>query len=305
MSGKLHFKTAFSAIRRSPFQALSAFVVLTITFFVITLISVTAYSSQNILKYFETRPQIIAFLKDDISKDDVSKLESSLKGDSRISEVIFVSKEEALGIYKKATSDNPLLSELVSPSIFPASLEISLSDLTFAQPVIDEIKKNSIVEQIGFTAALGGDDSLTGVIDKLRKITFYVRVGGGAFAVVLAGTSFLVLIVIIGMRMTTRRGEIEILNLIGATPKFIRNPIIIEAVTYAISGVFTGWIFAFLLILYATPSLISYFGEIPILPRDPLMLFELFGIILAGELIAGSILAFAGSLLAVSRARKR
>jgi len=217
----------------------------------------------------------------------------------------FISKEEALEIYKKATADNPLLSELVSPSIFPASLEISLTDLSFAQDVINEVKGSEIVEQVGFTASLGGEETLGDVVSRLRTVTWYLRVGGGTFALLLASTSFLVLIIIISMRLTTRRGEIEILKLIGATPAFIRNPIILEALLYTVAGVFVGWLVTLVVVLYATPSLISYFGEIPILPRDTLQLLKIFGLVLAGELLVGLFLALTGSILAVSRVRKR
>lgn len=301
----IQVKTAFDHIRRAPFQALAAFFVLTITFFVITLLAIAIYSSNKVLSYFETRPQIIAFLKDDATGDQITLLEDKLRRDSRVSQINYVSKENALEIYKKATSDNPLLTELVSPSIFPASLELSVKELSFAEAVIGEIKSNPIVDQVGFTASLGGENSLETVVNRIRDIAWYIKVGGSAAAVVLTGTSFLVLIVIIGMRMTTRRREMEILDLIGATPQFIRNPIVLEALIYAVSGVLIGWLLSFLFVLYATPALINYFGEIPILPREGASLFTIFGIILGGEMVAGIFLALTGSILAVSRARKK
>ncbi len=301
----IQVKTALDHIRRAPFQAMSAFFVLTITFFVITLLTISIYSSNKVLKYFETRPQIIAFIKDDATTEQISVLNDSLKKDQRVTNVNFVTKEQALEIYKKATSDNPLLTELVSPSIFPASLEISVTDLSYAEKIIEETKSNPIIDQVGFTASLGGENSLATVVERIRNIAWYIKLGGGISSLILAGTSFLVLIVIIGMRMTTRRGEMEILDLIGATPQFIRNPIILEGIFYSISGVITGWLFAFLFILYSTPTLLNYFGDIPILPRDTIELFTLFGMILGGELLIGLFLALTGSILAVSRARKR
>ena len=96
----------------------------------------------------------------------------------------------------------------------------------------------------------------------------------------------------------------KILSLIGATKKFIRSPIIIEALIYAFVGVFLGWILALILVLYATPSIVNYFGEIPVLPRDTVQLLILMGIILAGEIVVGVLLALFGSSLAVSRVRR-
>lgn len=301
----IYIKTAFDHIRRAPFQALAAFFVLTVTFFVITLMATTLYTSEKLLKHFETRPQIIAFIKDDITEEQAKNLENDLRADNRISQLRFVSKEQALEIYKNATRDNPLLTELISPSTFPASIEVSVKELSLAEVVINELKNEEAIDQIGFTASLGGEDSLSSVVERLRNISWYVRLGGGLFTLILAGTSFLVLIVIIGMRMTTRRGEMEILDLIGATPSFIRSPIILEAIIYALSGVLAGWLIGFLLVLYLTPTLISYFGEIQIFPRDPISLLILFSILLAGELIVGLFLALTGSILAVSRVKKK
>jgi cell division transport system permease protein len=300
----IHFKTAFGYVRRSPFKALAATFVLTLTFFVATLVSVLGYSSSKLLSYFETRPQVIAFLKDDVPDDQIAALEHKLEADPRVREVRYVSKEEALSIYKNATSDNPLLGQLVSPSIFPASLEFSVKDLSFAQNIIDEVKVEKVVDSVGFTAALGGESSLKDVVSRLRTVTTYVRIGGGVFVGMLGLTSFVVLLIIISMRMTARREEVEILNLIGATPGFIRSPIVIEALFYALIGVFLGWMLAFIGILYLSPSAVSYFGEIPVLPRDTSSIFGLFGIILGIELIAGFILAVGGSLFAVSRVKK-
>ncbi|MBN1168657.1 hypothetical protein JXA63_02085 [Candidatus Woesebacteria bacterium] len=301
----IHIKTAFSSIRRSPFQAMAAIFVLSITFLVITIVSVLVYSSEKAIKYFETRPQVIAFLVDEISEAEMSSLRQKLELDNRVKEVNFVSKEQALEIYKEATSDNPLLSELVSPSIFPASIEFSLNDLSYAEEVIDEVRENSVVDRVGFTASLEGESGLVDVVNRLRKITWYIRVGGGVFAGFLTGTSFLVLLVIIGMRMTTRRKEIEILSLIGAKPGFIKSPIVLEALIYSVAGVFGGWVTVFVAVLYLTPNLITYFGDIPILPRDTLELVRLFGIIFAMEIVVGVFLSLTGSLIAVSRVSKR
>jgi len=300
----IHLKTALDYIMRAPFQALSAIFVLTITFFVATVLSILVYSSGKIIRHFETRPQVIAFLKDESTPESISALQERLSKDSRVKDVKYVNKEEALAIYKEATSDNPLLSELVSPSIFPASIEFSLLDLSFAEKVIEDMRGEAIVDQVGFTANIGSQTALGDVVSRLRTITLYLRVGGGVLVGVLLATSFLVLIVIIGMRMTTRRGEVEILDLIGATPGFIRSPIIIEAFIYALVGVIVGWLGTLILTLYATPSIVNYFGEIPVLPRDTLNILALFGIILAVEIVIGITLALTGSLLAVSRVRR-
>lgn len=301
----IHFKTAIDSIRRSPFQALAAVFVLSLTFFVATLVSILAYSSSQLVKYFETRPQIIAFLKDDALENTIASLSARLSADSRVKEVRYISKEEALAIYKKATSDNALLGELVSPAIFPASLEFSVKDISFTQDLINEIRKEPIIDSVGFTAALGGEESLQDVINRLRRITTYVRLGGLAFTGILTAASFMIILIIISMRLVQRREEIEVLSLIGATRKFIQKPITIESLIYAVSGVLIGWVIAFTMVLYLAPSILVYFGDIPVLPRDTIKLLTIFGIIVGAELIFGIFLSLTGSILAIYRTKKK
>ena len=300
----MHTKTALDAIKRSPFQAISAVFVLSLTFFVATTVAILVYASNKSLSYFETRPQIIAFLKNSAENDAVSAYQNKLLQDTRVKDVKLVTKEEALEIYKKSTEDNPLLAELVSPSIFPSSLEFSVKDINLAETVINEAKEESVVEQVGFTANIGGEKSLGDVVSRLKTVSYYIRIGGIVFVSALAVTSFLVLLVIVSMRLTTKKSEIEILSLIGATPAFVRRPIVIEGIIYAVVGVFVGWTLSLILWLYASPSLLSYFNEIPIIPKDPVTFFVLFLSILGSELVIGFVIALTGSLMAVKRSLK-
>lgn len=300
----LHLKTSFDNIRRAPFQAMAAISVLTITFFVSTLIALAVYSSSQILHYFETRPQVIAFLKEDSSQEQVDELLGRLEGDPRITNLRFVSKEEALNIYKEATSDNPLLGELVSPSIFPASVEFSPTDLNHAQELITLMEGELVVEDIGFTANVGGSSAVSDVIDRLKTISYYVRLTGAVSVAVLAITSALVLMVVISMRISMKKEEIESLSLIGATPGFIRAPLLLEAVQYGFLGAFAGWLLAAVLAMYVSPKLFSYFGDLPILPKDAGQFFGLLGIILAAEIFISIFIAIIGSMFSLSRTLK-
>lgn len=297
----LHIKTSLDNIRRAPFQAMAAISVLAITFFVTTLTAMVVYSSEQLLQYFESRPQIIAFLTDDAEALQIENLSAKLEVDERINSVRFVSKEDALEIYKEATSENPLLGELVSPSIFPASIEISPADLTFAQEILTEIKEEPIVESVGFTASIGGESAVGEVIERLKTISNYVRIAGVIAISVLAVTSFLVLMIVIGMRILMKKEEIESLSLIGATAGFIRAPLILEALQYAFWGVLIGWLMASVLIMYASPTIFSYFGEIPVLPSNTRDFFILLGAFLGVEVLVGMVIALLGSIISVSR----
>lgn len=295
------FNTAAKHIRRAPYQALTAVLIMSITFFVATILVVLAYSSSALLHYYETSPQVIAYLKSDATSEQISSLQKQLETDPRIKQVKFVSREQAMEIYKEATVSNPLLSQFVSPKVFPASLEFGIKDLKFAQELTDEIGHDSAVEEVQYTASLGSSQNLSRVINRLTRISSYIRIGGAVGLTFLLLSSLLVLLVIVGMRISSRRDEIEILQLIGATSNFIRGPFLLEGIFYAVLGALVGWLSAFLLVLYASPSISTYFVEIPFLPVGILGIIELFGIILGGELLLAVFLGATGSFVAIRR----
>jgi len=177
--------------------------------------------------------------------------------------------------------------------------------LANASAIIEEVKDEAVVDSVGFTASLKGEKSLQDVVGRLKAITRYIRLAGVLLVGALGLTSFLVLLIIISLRMVGKKGEVEILSLIGATPGFIKNPIVIEANIYAFLGVFIGWLLSFIGWLYVSPFIFGYFRQIPILPKDPLQFFALFLIILGAEIVIGLTLAISGSLIAVGRSLKK
>lgn len=296
-----HLRTAKKHIRRAPYQALAAVLIMTLTFFVATVLAVLAYASHSTLRHFETRPQIIAFLKNEATVEEIAALQKELSEDVRVKSVKYVSKEEALEIYRSATSDKPVLSELVSPKVFPSSLEFSVTDLSHAEAVVSQVESESIVNQVAYTASLGSSKNIADVVQNLRNITNYIRVGGILLLCFLLTSSLLILLVILGMRISSRREEIEILQLIGATPGFIRAPFIFEGIFYSLTGAFFGWILASLIILYLTPSIANFFADVPVLPTSNQGLAVLFAAILGTELVLGLLLGATGSFVALRR----
>src|SRR3989344_3828161 len=96
-------------IRRTPYQALAASMVMLLTFLTLILFLLLAIGSQKILQYYESKPQAIAFFKDNTLPSDVQAIENALLQTGKVVSLKFVSKEEALEIYKDRNRDNPAL----------------------------------------------------------------------------------------------------------------------------------------------------------------------------------------------------
>lgn len=298
-SSKLNF--GLSYVRRSPYQAFAVVLVMAVSFFIISLLATAMYGSEQVLRYFETRPQIIAFLSETASGEDLNQLEEKIRSDNRIENFKKITKDEAFEIYKKATSDNPLLSQLVSPSVFPASFEFSAKDLSYAKEIVAELQGNELIDNVGFTASVGNREELGQVIERIRGVTSGIRIAGIIAAVVLIFTSFMVLMVIMSLRISARKSEIESMSLLGATAWFIRAPILIEAYVYAFFGTLIGFMVSVVVVLYSSPRIFSYLSPIEILPKNPSQLATLLLGLLVIELISSFIIATAGAWVAVSR----
>lgn len=284
-------RTVKQYIFRSPYQSLAAVLVVSFSLFVISVFFLIGAGSQTILKYFESRPQISAFLKDEAKPAEVELLKTKLQETGKVKNVDYISKEDALKIYKEQNKDEPLLLEMVTAKILPASLEISSNDLNSLKEVAEILKKEPIVEDVVFQ-----ED----VIQALSKWMVTIRGVGIALAIFLLLVSILTILVILGMKISQRKEEIEILKLLGASPGYIRTPFYLEGIIFGLTGAIFSWGVSYLAILYSTPFLVGFLGTIPLLPVPFLFMLEILG----GLLVLGVIIGFLGSFLAVVRFQK-
>lgn len=275
-------------IRRTPFQAIAASMVMFLTFFALLTFVLLASGSQLALKYFESKPQVIVFFKEGTTSQDVSAIENALKEETRVTNTKFVSKEDALEIYRDKNKNDPALLELVTANILPASLEISTKAPEDLAPIAEILRREPVVSEV-----IVPED----VVETLTSITTIIRVMGGATVGFLIIFATLVIVMIIGFKIRLKRNEIEIMRLLGANSSFIRNPFILEGMFYGVAGAGTSWILSYLLLWYFTPFLQGYLGEVQLLPVNPIFMLTLLG----SSLLIACLVGGFGSLFAVRR----
>ncbi len=283
-----HFKTTWRNIRRSPYQAFAAILIMMLTFLTVSFFTFLIGGSSQIVNYFESKPQVTAFFKNEAKQSDINSLENNLQSTGKIASIKFVSKEEALKIYREQNKNDPLLLDLVTADILPASLEISTTKIEDLSPISDTLKNSSIVQEVVFQKDVVS--TLTDWTSALRKI-------GLALVVVLSLVSVFIMVTIIGIKISQKKEDIEIMRLIGATNWYIRWPFIFEGMLYGVIGAFLGWVIASVALWYSTPFLESFLRGIPVLPVSSIVLLELLGV----ELILAAMLGAFSSYLAVLR----
>jgi cell division transport system permease protein len=99
------------------------------------------------------------------------------------------------------------------------------------------------------------------------------------------------------MAIFTRRDEIEIMKLIGATKWYIRGPFLFEAALYGIIAAVIATALSYTLLLGGGPKLASYIDV-----ASTIHFFQNYPVLVVlGEVIIGVLIGMFSSLLAMSR----
>jgi cell division transport system permease protein len=280
--------TVSKYIRRSPYQALSAMSIMSLTFFAISVFAILTIVSIRFISYFETRPQLTIFFKESATKNEITELTTQLQNTGKTSSVNYVSKEEALKIYKQQNKSDPLLLDLVTADILPASIEVQAVQAGDLTSLAQVVKGSPIVEEVVFQKD---------IVDTLIAWTSALRRVGIAVIAILLIVSTLVIVTIIGIKITIRRDEIETMRLLGASNWFIRAPFLLEGAFYGFIGSVVGGLISTGLFYYFQPGLEAFLRGVAIFPLSPLIIVEL----LALEIIAACSLGMFASYIAVLR----
>jgi len=181
----------------------------------------------GLLGYVESRPQVTVYFQTQTSESDILKIKDNLISSGKILSAKYISKDDAFKIYKDLNKDNPLLLEMITPDILPASLEIFATKPSFLPQIADFLNKQPGVDEVNFQKL---------IIDKLLALTSILRkVSLGFFTYLLISTIF-ILITITHFKIALKKDEIELLQLLGASRGYVRKPYLKEALLFGFAS---------------------------------------------------------------------
>ena len=242
-------KEVFTSIRRTPYQSLAAFFILFFTLFMSTVLFIALSFLYGLLGYVETRPQVTVYFQTTYSDDGIFKVRDKLMNSGKVQSIKYVSKQEAFKIYKELNKDNPLLLEMVTSDILPASLEIFAKKPTYLSELADFLKKEPGVDEVNFQKDIL--DRLLTLTDILRKTTI-------VFFAFLIFLSILVLTTTTLFKIALKKDEIELLRLLGASNFYIKKPFLFESFLFGLTASLGSFIIILLFLFYLLPFLNSY-----------------------------------------------
>ncbi len=284
-------------IRRSPYQAMAATLTMFLTFLVGGVFFLATVASVVILGYFEGKPQVTVFLASKAGQIEADQLKTKLESTGKVASTHYVSKEDALAIYRQQNQNDPLLLEMVTADILPASLEVSATDPQYLSDIAGVIEGSEGVDEVVYQRD---------VVDSLLSWTNAIRLVGGTLALLLIFDSLLIIGTVIAMKVALKRDEIEILTLVGASPWAIRSPFIFEGGIYGFAGAGIASLILTVVIIWLRPQLFTFLGTIPTFTAmlssltSPTFLLAS-GIFLTGNMLIGFLLGAFGSSMALRR----
>ena len=230
-----------TSLYRSPILTVLSISMISLALYILGLFALGTYNFYLVLNDMEERIQIVAYLRDAATVEDISDLRDILNTLPEVSATQLVTKEEALA---KANNELPEFREIFSElrnNPLPASLEIQLVAESRTPEgtnnVVSHIESHPIVEGIEY-----GQEWVS---------TFFAlsRIAGAAtllFGVAFSIAASLIIGTAVKINVVARKKEIEIMQLVGAQGRFIMYPFLLEGALTGIIGGAGGVILTYL-----------------------------------------------------------
>ena len=208
-----------TAFKRTPYQTFAALLVLFFSLFLIAIIINSVSFMYGLLNYVETRPQVTVYFQNTANESQIFALRDDLMKSGKVASIKYISKQEAFKIYKDLTKDNPLLIEMTSASILPASLEIYAKEPAYLPQIADYLKGKPAVDEVQFQKI---------IVDRLLSLTTAVKFATLVMVSFLVLMATIVIVATTSFKIALRKDEIEILQLLGASRFYIIKPFLSE-----------------------------------------------------------------------------
>ncbi|NLE78950.1 MAG: ABC transporter permease [Rhodococcus sp.] len=184
---------------------------------------------------FLDRVEVQIFLTDAISTTDpgcdgdiCKGIRSDLDNTPAVVSVEYLNREDAVkDATERVFKDQPELAALVSPDTFPASFKVKLSD-----PERFGVINEQFAARPGVESVLNQRE----LVERLFSVLSGVRNAAFAIAIVQAIAAVLLIANMVQIAAFTRRTEVGIMRLVGATRWYTQLPFLLEAVAAALVG---------------------------------------------------------------------
>ena len=248
--GKLSYvlKNTILNMRRSPLLVFATIIaVLVSSFLVFTTLSARSIVQNNTIRW-QSGIHVVVFLDDRVTTTAHKQLQESLESYPEVRLVDYFSKSEAKEEFQVLFKDQPELLAEVDFEILPSSLRINLNDPSDYTLIIERLDGNPAVKEIRSSGE---------AIERLLSLTDTLVISASAFALLIGFAAFILIINTLRLAAYSKRKEIKIMRLLGASSTYIRLPFTLEAVVESLIGTSIAVGFGWAVIEYSKNSIVA------------------------------------------------
>ena len=294
-------KTGIQNFVRNATLAIAAMAVMVVTLSIILFSVIANATFTNTVQQITDKISVSVYLKDDVSEQRRNQLIEDVKKISNVKSVRYISKDEALEIYKKQNQNNPDLLAAISQTDnpLPASLDIKPKDTNKIQDIKNYLEKPDIKALQSDETSYSGERKEA--IDKITRGARFFREAGVVSVITFAIISMLIIFNTIRMAIFNRRDELNIMRLLGASSWYIRGPFVVETIIYGIiSAVISVSICNALFVVSSSAFDASSLGLLDIQYASQFFI-KYFWLILTSQLAIGILIGAVSSVIASRR----
>ncbi|HRY12522.1 MAG TPA: permease-like cell division protein FtsX [Syntrophomonadaceae bacterium] len=221
-------KEALISMSRNRVLSLATVTTMAICILFLGVAVLLTINAGNFMNQLESDIQMIAYLDDALTDNELQAIESVIKDTAGVQEVTFVPKEEALQrLQAKFSEEDYDLQQTLGKNPLPNSFEIK---------AVNPQEVAQVAQVIGEIPGIYKVNYGQGVVERLFQVTKWVRILSIVFMVILALGAIFLIATTIRLAIFSRRKEIYLMKLIGATDWFVRWPFFIEGILIGVIG---------------------------------------------------------------------
>lgn len=253
-------RTGAHNFMRNAWLSTAATAVMTVTLTLVAVSYIANVALTSTIKNVVQKIDVSVYLKDADTPDQINALKAKLQQQENVEAVKFVSKSDALAEYRKQNASNPKLLEAVTEADnpLPASFQIKAKDPNKLDPITNVVNQPDVKPLLADRDAVSYSGDRKATIDKIIHTSNFFKLTGVVASIIFIIISTLIIFNTIRMAIFTRRDEIEIMKLVGATNSFIRGPFIVEAAMYGVIAAVLSMAFVYLVVLSSAPKIGDY-----------------------------------------------
>lgn len=279
---KYFFSESYKSLYRNRVLSLATIANVAICILILGAAVLLTVNASSIISNLESDVEIVAFIDKELSAKETDLLQSKIEKIDGVKTIVFVSKEQGLkNLQEKFGGTEYDLGSTLGENPLRDSFEIQAVD----PHQVPDIAKNIEILNGVYKVNYG-----KGVIDKLFQVTKWVRVVGVAMIFLLAFGAVFLISTTIRLAIFSRRKEVYLMKLIGASDWFVRMPFFLEGIFLGL----TGAIIAVLLLALGYSSLTGQAHTILFLPivTDVRFLLHIYAGLLAAGMLLGVIATY-------------